>query len=220
MLKYILNTIMILFVLVINVNAYGDIYSYGDTLKSVVNISSGSYSEIDYVKYYIYLNETSALAGNYIANGTYTLKTGANDPDSILVASWPIPSDATAGIYYFTSVMSYNGSVLKSQTESFRIGPIKTVPADTLGGMGYISQASLDGAGIAIGQIFLPGSVPADNADILLYYNNTTVVAGSGKADASGNYKIWLDATGTYDMEIRYPGFRSGKRTGIVPTVP
>jgi hypothetical protein len=197
-----------------------DVYSYGDTLRIVSNLSSGDYSDVDQVAYYIFTDVDQAIAGTYIANGTLTLKAGSGVVDSLFVAEWAIPSSQTENIYYLTIVMTYNGSALKNQTSTFKIGPLTAVMADTLGGMGYIDQTSTYGAGSAIGPIYLPGNIPADGAEILFYYTGTNTLAGVGEVDAAGEFKVWLDAAGTYDVSVSYPGFNSGRRKNITPTVP
>lgn len=197
-----------------------DIYSYGDTLRIVSNLSSGYYATVDQVAYYIFTDADAAIAGTYIANGTLTLKAGSGAVDSLFVAEWAIPSSQTENIYYLTTVMTYGGSTLKNLTSTFKIGPLSVVMADTLGGFGYINESSTDAAGEALGPIYLPGSVPADGGNVLLYYTGTNTLTGIGEIDGSGNFKVWVDSGGTYDAQISYPGFTSGKRTGVVPTVP
>lgn len=217
--NYILSVILALLLISIS-NAGIDIYSYGDTLKTTINLSSGYYSKIDSAKYYIFIDPNKAVAGTYITSGNYVLKTGAGDIDSILTASWAIPSTSSDRIYYLVSLLEYNGTTFKPQSSTFKIGPMSVVMSDTLGGYGYIDENSHDGSGEDLGPIYLPGNIPADGADILVYYTGTSSLAGIGIIDAAGDFKVWLDATGIYDVEIRYPGYQSGKKSTIVPTIP
>lgn len=196
-------------------------YSYGDTLKYIFNMASGNYSDISALHAYIYFDPVSAITGaSYIDDRNLTLL-AANDggPDTLYYGVWPIPVDAVPGEYFVSLTWTYS-SINYIKTKAFKVGPFSVIMADTLGGYGYINEDTVDGAGEALGPIYLPGSIPADGANILIYYAGTNTLAGINIVDGAGNFTVWVDAAGTYDVQISYPGFSSGKRTGITPTVP
>jgi len=196
-------------------------YVANDTLKITFNLLSGYYSNIDWIKAFIYQDPVSAIQNSeYIAEKSLDLIAGSDgDIDTLYYSFWVIPDSIQYGEYFLTLQWSYN-SVTYASTKTFTVGPLFTVEADSLRGYGYIDQNSVDSNGQTLGPVYLPGDIPAEGAKVLVYYHGTNALAGTGLVDGAGHYKVWVSSAGTYDVQIEYPGYVSGKRTGISPTVP